>query len=203
MDLSNLTGPLRDVPEGQIATIVTHLEMSERPSLPATGSSLHLESWPSPDARDYCALFRSVGEPWLWISRLLMEQDALTAILHDPAVEISIVRDGEQPVGFIELDFRQPGECEIAFFGLIPEQNGKGHGRWLMNQALDRAWRDGVSRVWLHTCTQDSPRALPFYKRCGFRVFRQQTGQMKDPRLTGHLPSTAAPHVPILSRTSR
>ena len=199
MDLIDVTGQLKDVAKGQIATIVTHLEMSERPILPAAHCSLRLEDWPKPAAEEYCALFRRVGEPWLWISRLLMDEEELKAILHDPAVEISIVRDGEQPVGFIELDFRQPGACEIAFFGLIPEQNGMGHGRWMMNQALDKAWRDGISRVWLHTCTQDSPRALPFYKRCGFRIFKQQTGQMRDPRLTGHLPPTAAPHVPILS----
>jgi len=199
MDLNDVTGQLREVAKGQIATIVTHLEMCERPTLPAVHSNLRLEEWPKPGAEEYCALFRRVGEPWLWISRLLMAEDELRAILHDPAVEISIVRDGEQPVGFIELDFRQPGACEIAFFGLVPEQNGKGHGRWMMNQALDKAWRDGISRVWLHTCTQDSPRALPFYRRCGFRIFKQQTGQMRDPRLTGHLPPTAAPHVPILS----
>jgi len=128
----------------------------------------------------------------------LMDADELRAILHDPAVELSIIRDGQEPVGFIELDFRVPGECEIAFFGLIPGLNGQGHGRWMMNQALDKAWRDGIKRVWLHTCTQDSPRALPFYQRSGFRIFRQQIGQMIDPRLTGDLPETAAPHVPVL-----
>jgi len=199
MGLTDVTEQLREVPKGQVATIVTHLEMLEKPALPATGSTLVAEDWPDPAVDDYCALFRKVGEPWLWISRLLMEEDVLAAILNDPAVEISLIRDGDEPVGFIELDFRQPGKCEIAFFGLIPEQNGKGHGRWMMNQALERAWRDGISRVWLHTCTQDSPRALPFYQRCGFRIFRQQTGQMTDPRLTGHLPRTAAPHVPIIS----
>lgn len=199
MDLTDVTESLEDVPKGQVATIVTHLEMLEKPLLPATESGLVVERWPNPSVEDYCALFRTVGEPWMWISRLLMSKDELEAILHDPAVEISIIRDGERPVGFIELDFRISGECEIAFFGLIPEQNGKGHGRWMMNQALDKAWRDGISRVWLHTCTQDSPRALPFYQRCGFRIFRQQTGRMADPRLTGHLPHTAAPHVPIIS----
>lgn len=199
MGLNDLTIQLEDVPKGQVATIVTHLEMLEKPVLPATRSNLVLASWPNPSVAEYCALFRKVGEPWMWISRLLMEQDELKAILHDPAVEISTVCDGEQPVGFIELDFREPGQCEIAFFGLIPEQNGKGHGRWMMNQALGKAWRDGIERVWLHTCTQDSPRALPFYQRCGFRIFKQQTGVMMDPRLTGHMPETAAPHVPILS----
>lgn len=189
----------QDVPKGHVATIITHLEMGEKPALPATESSLTLESWPNPLVAEYCALFRKVGEPWLWISRLLMDADELKPILDDPAVEISIVRDGEEPVGFIELDFRVPGQCEIAFFGLVPAMNGKGHGRWMMNQALELAWRENIERVWLHTCTQDSPRALPFYQQCGFRIFRQQIDMMSDPRLSGHLPETAAPHVPIFS----
>lgn len=199
MGLNGVTEQLRDVPKGQVATIVTHLEMLDRPSLPVASSGLTVTEWPKPPVADYCALFRKVGEPWMWISRLLMDQEELKAVLHHPAVEISIIREGEQTVGFIELDFRTPGECEIAFFGLIPELNGQGHGRWMMNQALEMAWRDGIRRVWLHTCTQDSPRALPFYQRCGFRIFAQQVGQMADPRLTGHLPRSAAPHVPILS----
>ena len=189
----------QDVPEGHVATIITHLEIGAKPALPITESSLTLESWPNPPVAEYCALFRKVGEPWLWISRLLMDADELKPILDDPAVEISIVRDGQEPVGFIELDFRVAGQCEIAFFGLVPAMNGKGHGRWMMNQALELAWRDDIERVWLHTCTQDSPRALPFYQQCGFRIFRQQIDMMEDPRLTGHLPETAAPHVPIFS----
>lgn len=189
---------LQDVPQGHVATIITHLEMDEKPALPATESSLLLESWPNPPVEDYLTLFRKVGEPWMWISRLLMDQDELKAILDDPAVEISIIRKGEEPVGFIELDFRETGQCEIAFFGLVPAMNGKGHGRWMMNQALEQAWRNGINRVWLHTCTQDSPRALPFYQQCGFRIFKQQTDMMQDPRLTGHLPISAAPHVPII-----
>ncbi|WP_417610366.1 GNAT family N-acetyltransferase [Parasphingorhabdus sp.] len=190
---------LQDVPDGHVATIVTHLEMLEKPKLPVAESRLTLERWLDPDVDDYLALFRKVGEPWLWISRLMMERSDLRTILDDSAVEIFLVRDGAEPVGFIELDFRQPEECEIAFFGLVPELNGQGHGVWMMNQALDRAWRDGIDRVWLHTCTQDSPRALPFYQRSGFRIFKQQSGMMVDPRLSGHLPRTAAPHVPILS----
>lgn len=189
----------QDVPKGHVATIITHLEMGAKPALPITESSLTLESWPNPPVAEYCALFRKVGEPWLWISRLLMDADELKPILDDPAVEISIVRDGEEPVGFIELDFRVPGQCEIAFFGLVPAMNGKGYGRWMMNQALELAWRENIERVWLHTCTQDSPRALPFYQQCGFRIFRQQIDMMSDPRLSGHLPETAAPHVPIFS----
>ncbi|MEO9600953.1 GNAT family N-acetyltransferase [Parasphingorhabdus sp.] len=188
-----------NVPKSHVATIITHLEMHEHAVLSVPDCKLSLERWTNPTVEDYCALFRKVGEPWMWISRLLMDEDELETILHDPAVEVSMVRDGEQSIGFIELDFREPATCEIAFFGLIPECNGKGYGRWMMKQALQRAWRDGIERVWLHTCTQDSPRALPFYQQCGFRIFKQEIDMMEDPRLSGHLLKTAAPHVPIFS----
>ena len=188
-----------DVPKGHVATVITHLEMLEKPILSTMESGLSLEKWSKPALADYLALFRAVGEPWLWGSRLLMAEDEVQAIIHHPGIDIYIVRKENMVVGFIELDFRKTGQCEIAFFGLVTEMNGKGHGRWMMNQALDKAWRDGIERVWLHTCTQDSPRALPFYQQCGFRIFKQELDMMADPRLSGLLPETAAPHVPIFS----
>jgi len=190
---------LTNVPKGHVATIVTHLEMLEAPILAETESSLSMIYWPNPDVDQYLALFRKVGEPWLWISRLLMNRHELEALLRQPTPEISLIRKGEHIVGFAELDFRETGQCEIAFFGLVPDMNGKGHGDWMMSQVLKKAWRDGIDRVWLHTCTQDSPRALPFYQRTGFRIFGQEIGTMEDPRLAGLFPETAGPHVPLLS----
>ena len=35
-------------------------------------------------------------------------------------------------VGMVELDFREPHECELSFIGLVTELTGKGHGRWLL-----------------------------------------------------------------------
>ena len=197
MGVNNPTKPPQDVPRGHVASIITHLEMLDKPVLSAIKSSLSLEKWEKPPVAEYLALFREVGEPWLWTSRLLMTEDQVEAIIHHPETDIYVVRDDNSVVGFIELDFRQSGQCEIGFFGLVAGMNGKGHGRWMMNQALTRAWREGIERVWLHTCTQDSPRALPFYQQCGFGIFKQQLDMMIDPRLSGHLPKTAAPHVPM------
>ena len=188
-----------DVPPGHVATIITHLEMRDKPTLSKIKSSLSLERWNEPPVAEYLSLFRAVGEPWLWTSRLLMAESQVRDIIHDPATEIYVASDCDHPVGFIELDFRDAGQCEIGFFGLIAAMSGKGHGRWLMNHALEKAWRDDINRVWLHTCTQDSPRALPFYQQNGFRIFKQQLDMMPDPRLSGHLPKTSAPHVPIIS----
>jgi GNAT superfamily N-acetyltransferase len=100
--------------------------------------------------------------------------------------------------GLLELDFRHADECEVSFFGLAPEFIGAGAGRWLMNQALERAWSRPLRRLWIHTCTLDHPSALAFYLRSGFQAYRRQIETVPDPRLTGLLPRTAAPHVPLI-----
>jgi GNAT superfamily N-acetyltransferase len=140
-----------------------------------------------------------VGAPWLWFSRLAMEDDALVAIIHDPAVEIFAVIDrGGIEVGMLELDLREHGACEIAYFGLVPELAGRGLGRWLMAETMTRAWRPGVTRVWVHTCTLDHPSALGFYRAQGFTAIARTVETFADPRLTGLLPADAAPQIPCL-----
>ena len=155
--------------------------------------------WKQPDLGAYRTLFRRVGTPWLWFSRLVMADSDLAAILHDPSVEIYAVTDPRgTEVGLLELDFRSLPNCELSFFGLVPELNGKGLGRWLMAQAKSLAWRKGVERFWVHTCTLDSPAALAFYVRSGFTPYGREIEIFADPRLAGILPREAAPHVPLL-----
>jgi GNAT superfamily N-acetyltransferase len=192
--------PLEPVPAGKVATIVTSLEMLERPPLrPMPSSPLRLVRWPAPELTKYRALFRRVGEPWLWFSRLVVPDAAVSAIIGDPRVQVFAIEDRAGiEVGMLELDFRDPGTCELAYFGLVPELAGQGHGRWLMAQALALAWGKDVKRVWVHTCTLDHPSALGFYRAQGFVPYAQAVETFSDPRLTGHLPEGAAPHVPLL-----
>ena len=192
---------LTPVPPGHLAAVVTSLEMRRRPApKPLPASPLSLVRWPAPDLDKYRAHFRRVGSPWLWFSRLVIPDAQLAAIIHDPAIEIfaAVDRAGIE-VGLLELDFRTAPDCEIGFFGLIPELAGQGHGRWLMAQTLGLAWRKGVARVWVHTCTLDHPSALNFYRAQGFTAYQRQIETFPDPRLSGHLPADAAPHVPLVS----
>ncbi|MGK6319237.1 GNAT family N-acetyltransferase [Sphingomonas sp. DT-204] len=192
---------LTPVPDGEVATIVTTLEMRTRPPLrPLPDSALRLVQWQQPAPDKYRALFRRVGEPWLWFSRLAMDDARLTAIIHDPQVAVFAVTDRTGiELGMLELDYRHAGDCELAYFGLVPELAGRGHGRWLMAEALQRAWRPGIARVWVHTCTLDHPRALGFYRASGFTPIRRTVETFPDPRLTGLLSADAAPHVPLLA----
>jgi GNAT superfamily N-acetyltransferase len=193
------------VPPGQIATVVTSLDMIRAPRpRPLAPSPLRLVRWPSPDPAKYRALFRRIGEPWLWFSRLVMDDAELGRIIGDPAVEIFAVLDRQGiEIGFLEIDFREPNAAEIAYLGFVPELVGKGHGRWLMGHALSLGWRKDVKRLWVHTCTLDHPSALGFYRAQGFTPFARAIETFDDPRLTGILRREAAPQIPLLEPASR
>ncbi|MET3825637.1 MULTISPECIES: GNAT family N-acetyltransferase [Sphingomonas] len=190
------------VRENEVAAVVTTLEMRRRPPLrPLPASPLRLVQWEQPTVESYRALFRRVGAPWLWFSRLVIDEAALLRTIHDPAVKVYAAVDAAGiEVGFLELDFRVAGACEISYFALIPELAGRGLGRWLMAEALTRAWGKGITRVWLHTCSLDHPSALNFYRKQGFEPIRRTVETFVDPRLSGHLPADSAPHIPLLNR---
>ncbi len=196
---------LTKVASAELATIVTTLEMRARPRLSALPESpLRLVQWSRPTPASYRALFRRVGAPWLWFSRLILDDAALGTIIGDSRVEVyaAIDRAGIE-VGMLELDFRHPREAEISYFGLIPELAGQKLGRWLMAEALMRVWRPGVDRVWLHTCTLDHPSALGFYRASGFIPIARTIETFADPRVVGMLPADTAPQIPRLADVSR
>jgi GNAT superfamily N-acetyltransferase len=190
-----------EVPAGRIASVVTCLEMRERPP-PRPSRPLErplvLASWPDPDLAEYRSFFRRIGEPWLWFSRLVMPDEELAAILGDPDVEVFVLEDRGRRIGLLELDFREASSCELAFFGVVAEEIGRGAGRFLMDQAIARAWARPIRRLWVHTCTFDHPAALGFYRRSGFRPYAFMVEIAEDPRLAGHLPRDAGPHVPLI-----
>lgn len=186
------------VSDGDLAAVVTFLEMRAPPSSGPPRSELTLRRiHPGPDA--YRRLFRLIGARWLWFSRLVMDDAALSAVIADPAVEIFTVADEQgADVGLLELDFREKGACELAFIGLVPELAGRGHGRWLLGEAVARAWRDGVKHIHVHTCSLDHPAALAAYRRAGFTAVRRAIERFPDPRLLGILPLDCAPQVPLV-----
>jgi GNAT superfamily N-acetyltransferase len=187
------------LPDGELAAVVTYLEMRSRPEQLVPWSELELERVEVPAPEHYRELFRLIGGPWLWFSRLTLDDAHLAEIIQHPKVELYSVRDLERrEVGLVELDFREPHECELAFVGLLPELSGKGHGRWLLAEAVSRAWREGVTRVHVHTCSLDHPAALSAYRRAGFTPYKRAVERFADPRLLGYLPRDCAPQVPLL-----
>ena len=194
----NLNG-YTDLPDDKIAFIVTFLEMNEKPARPAVPepAGVQLERWAQAEPAEYIRLFKEIGTDWLWFSRLTLPEDELGGLLSEPTREIYSPVRGGQRLGLLEIDYEDRSNPEVAYFGLVPDAIGGGLGRWLMNQAIDMAWaRPETERLWLHTCTGDSPQALPFYMACGFRPYRRAIEVAEDPRIAGHLPADVGAHVP-------
>jgi GNAT superfamily N-acetyltransferase len=184
--------------DGELAAVVTYLEMRSPPEQPLPSSPLSLKRVDVPQPEHYRELFRLIGAPWLWFSRLILDDAHLAGIIQHPKVELFAVLDESgREVGMLELDFRETHESELAFLGLVPELSGKGHGRWLLAEAVRRAWREGVDRVHVHTCSLDHPAALSAYRRAGFIPYKRAIERFPDPRLLGILPRDSAPQVPL------
>lgn len=188
-----------DLPPGKLAAVVTFLEMRGPAPARTTAddASRRVRHVPRPTLGWYRNLYRAVGEEWLWASRLVLPDAELAGILASPEVEVHLLEIDGAESGILELDFRVAGACEITFFGVVPAQVGRGHGRWLMDHAVAHAFARPIDRLWLHTCSLDAPEALRFYRRAGFVPYAQQVEVFDDPRLLGALPRTAAPQVPL------
>lgn len=195
-----LTDGFHKVPAGKVAVIVTFLEMTAKPALKEVPLKEGLTfRRVVPDVAWYRDIFTRVGGlDWLWFGRLLLDDDALDVILSDPKVEIYTLSRNGRDEALMELDFRKDGACELEYFGLTSDLIGTGSGRYLMNEAITRAWAKPISRFHLRTCTIDSPQAMSFYKRSGFSPVKQAVEISDDPRVIGVLPDTAGAHVPLI-----
>ncbi len=120
-------------------------------------------------------LYTAVGRAWRWTDRLSWPYSKWLAHLERPEVEVWIAYLGGVIAGYVELE-RQPEESvEIAYFGLLHQFMGKGIGGVLLSDAVERAFRNGAQRVWLHTCSLDSPQAMENYRARGFVLFDEET----------------------------
>ena len=159
---------------------VTFLEMTSPPGPPppppfGTNGGFALIRAKAPPRRWFLHLYQSVGAGHEWTDWLRADPVELDAFLQDPSVALySLIVDGWSG-GFFMLDWRREGVCDLAYFGLAPEAQGRGFSRWLLAEALRAGWQGrGVRRMTVQTNTLDHPRALPLYQRCGFTPYAQE-----------------------------
>jgi len=184
--------PGRDRP-GAVTTLddtITYLEMLARPAgrrLAAPLEPLALMRAENCTVSFYRYLYDTVGEPWLWFERRIIDDKALAAQIGKPSIEIFVLYVRGVPAGFFELDIAAPRETKLCYFGLVPEFIGRRLGPYLLQAAIDRAWSRPIDRFWLHTSTFDHPKALRVYQQAGFVVYARRTVSFEDPRELGIL----------------
>jgi len=156
----------------------TYLEMTSPGELRGARSTepgLRIERVESGPASFYRYLYAEVGRSYRWVDRLTWTDDDIRAHLADATVSLWLLTVRGAPAGYFELKASPDASVEIAYFGLLPEFIGRGLGKHLLTEAVERAWALGARRVWLHTCSLDDRAALPNYRARGFRPFREET----------------------------
>ena len=179
----------RPTSEG-VEVVVTHLEMTERPTWPRPpvppGPVSALVAADAPPAWYFLALHDAVGRDYGWTDRHAQPREELERYLADRAVTLyTFVRAG-WPHGFFVLDGRAPGVVDLSYFGLVPEAIGRGLGRFLLGTAVHMAWdRPGCTRLTVDTNSLDHPRALPLYQKAGFVPVWRRTERRMLPQGCG------------------
>jgi GNAT superfamily N-acetyltransferase len=139
----------------------------KRKDMPSGIDARFVRWQPCPVLR-YRELYKRVGAKWHWRDRNEWSDERLAKDLNNPDVHVWELLVGDELAGYFQLE-KQPGPVvEIVYFGLTPEFIGKGVGGAMLTKAVDEAWALGADAVWLHTCTLDSPHALPNYEARGF-----------------------------------
>ncbi len=166
-------------PGKSVRYAVTYLEMTARPATPIphvpTGSSLALIAATSPPVAYFLYLYSAVGAEYEWTDWLDATPQEQEAFVTDPNVELFTLMVDGWPGGFFILATRQPGTCDLAILGLVPQAMGRGLSAWFLGCAIHMGWdRPGVTRMTVRTNTLDHPRALALYQRMGFVPVRRE-----------------------------
>lgn len=130
-----------------------------------------------------CAFDSNFGEAW--------RREQCLGILGLPSVWLSLCMDNEKAAGFT-LTRIIADEAELLLIAVVPEMRGRGVGRLLLENTINRAAREGATR--LHLEMRDGNPALSLYRRVGFTpvgrrhdYYRGKFGQSFDALTLTHI----------------
>lgn len=170
----------------QTASIIevtrTYLEMrdpSELNGAKLDDPRIEIEEQPDCSVELFRFLYAEVGKNYHWTDRLPWTDEQIVAHLNQPENSIWLMICDGETAGYFELRKCEDGSVELAYFGLLPQFIGRGLGKHLLTCATEQAWALEANRVWLHTCTDDDPAALPNYLNRGFKPFKSEKYQVE------------------------
>ncbi len=155
----------------EITTEVYYLKMNNKPSFIDEKNKIantRFNKLPSPiKTNDYLFYYKTVGEAYNWLDRILMEKSTLLETINDSKTTIFNYKINNQEAGFAEF-VREKDYTEILYFGLFNDFVGKGYGKHFLQEVICEAWSNDPKWIQLNTCKLDHPNALSTYQKNGF-----------------------------------
>ena len=156
--------------------------MRERPSLavsPPTRPGMLLEV-SEPDVAFYRFLLDVTEPGWIRRERAAMSDEAVRSLLGDDLIRVFVLFGGGVPAGCFELDGRVPDAVELVHVGLATSFRGRGLGRYLLAAAVETAWDEQPTRVWVRSTNLDDPRRVLLYQWAGFVPYDTERQTVDD-----------------------
>ena len=120
--------------------------------------------------------YKNIGKNCQWIDRLIWTDLNWMEYISDERLSTYILKDKDEICGYYEILFnRDIKEVEIAYFGILEEYFGKKLGGYLLSEAIENSFKNGISRIWVHTCSLDHKNALGNYLTRGMKIFKSET----------------------------
>ena len=149
---------------------IESLKCSKRP-----GQNFKISKVDPPDFQLNKFFYKQIGRNHRWIDRLSWSDKKWIEFVENPKVKTYILKDNSNLVGYYETIYDLTKDhSEIAYFGILEEYFGKKCGGYLLSEAIKNLFEDGISRVWLHTCSLDHENAIKNYLARGMQVFKSE-----------------------------
>ena len=137
------------------------------------GPNFKINQVDPPDFQLNKFFYKQIGKKYRWIDRLAWGDKKWIEYVENPRVKTFILKENNNLAGYYEtIRDLDKFNCEIAYFGVLEEYIGKKCGGYLLSEAIKRLFEEGISRVWLHTCSLDHENAIKNYLARGMQVFK-------------------------------
>ena len=149
---------------------VKNLNRSKSP-----GSNFKISEVKPPNFQLNKFFYKQIGKNHRWIDRLVWEDKKWIEYVENPNVKTFVLKDDNNLAGYYEtIRSLYNDHTEIAYFGILEEYYGKKCGGYLLSEAINKLFEEGISRVWLHTCSLDHKNAIKNYLARGMQIFKSE-----------------------------
>ena len=106
-----------------------------------------------------------------YMMALMYSEEALLQQMKDNH-EFIIVKDGKEAIGFASFSMTQPGVYKLHKIYVAPLNQGKGTGRFVIEQIIKAIVRKGGLSLQLNVNRNN--KAKEFYEKLGFKVIKEE-----------------------------